>query len=113
MKKPISHLKSDPKSLEELIAASLKHGSLFFWRQRQRIFELWPRVVGEAAAAHSRPYAFNDGVLYVKMATSVCLQNYSYSLKEWLERYRIELGGPVVERIVTRLGAVLDDKKTS
>ncbi|MDR2141813.1 MAG: DUF721 domain-containing protein [Deltaproteobacteria bacterium] len=93
-----------PKSLEELILKSMENGSLYFTIRNKRIFDLWPRVV-EEAAENTEPYRFEAGVLYARVKASVYLDRYHYKLKEWVERYAIELGGPVVETIRLRLVA--------
>ncbi|MDR1577877.1 MAG: DUF721 domain-containing protein [Deltaproteobacteria bacterium] len=95
----------DPVSLEELIRKSLNSGSLYLLFQNNRIFGLWPRVTGEAAK-NSEPYLFQEGILYAWVTASVYLDKYRYQLKEWVERYRLELGAPVVEEIRLRLGKI-------
>jgi predicted nucleic acid-binding Zn ribbon protein len=100
----------DLLSIEELLNKSLSKGSLFFLFQHKRIFDLWPRVVGETAS-HAEPYFFQEGILYVRVKASVYLDKYRYSLKEWVARYQAELGAPVVEEIRLRLGHCGDKTK--
>ncbi|MDR1871786.1 MAG: DUF721 domain-containing protein [Deltaproteobacteria bacterium] len=97
---------NDLRSLEEIIFRSLKSGPLRLLAQKQRLMELWPKVVGEEAAANSKPYLFLEGILHVHVTTSVYLDKYRYQLKEWVERYRVELQAPVVERIKLTVGSL-------
>jgi hypothetical protein len=94
---------NEPNNLKDAILKSLNSGFLYFLTQNERIFSLWPRIVGDAAKS-SKPYFFKDGVLYVRVPAPVYIDKFRYSLKDWLTRYRIEFGAPVVEEIRLSVG---------
>ncbi len=70
-----------------------------------RVFEIWPAAVGAAIAGHTRPHSLRDGILVVHVDSSVWLaQLERFRKKQIREKLNRELSGPVVKKIVFRIG---------
>ncbi|MDR0548849.1 MAG: DUF721 domain-containing protein [Deltaproteobacteria bacterium] len=93
----------DPVRLEDLIIRSLTNGYLSLLTRYLRIYEIWPRIVGEDDAKLAEPYLFEEGVLFVRVKHSGYLHKFNYQIPKWLDRLYVEFEAPVVEKIVLRL----------
>ncbi len=58
----------------------------------QRVMELWPEVVGEKIAEMTEPDRVENGVLYVRVPSSVWRNELSLQREKILEKYH-EFGG--------------------
>jgi len=91
--------------LSEIIGASLNRGFLHFTARKLRVFELWPRVVGPADAARTRPRFLQGGRLIVLVPGPAWLDRFTYKKADWLKRLNQELGGQAaLEEIVLKIG---------
>ena len=59
----------------------------------------WPKVVGQALAAHSKPVSLKGSTLTVQCGASVYAQELEFQSKRILEGLDSELNGKLVERI--------------
>ncbi|MBI4238312.1 MAG: DUF721 domain-containing protein [Deltaproteobacteria bacterium] len=67
--------KSHPTSVGELLAGLFQQRPEYAAKARQyRIWELWPRVVGESIARNATPIRMQDTTLLVGVRDSVWLQ---------------------------------------
>ena len=63
------------------------------------IARAWPKVVGAALAAHSKPVSVKGSTLTVQCGASVYAQELEFQSRRILERLSVELSGILIERI--------------
>jgi predicted nucleic acid-binding Zn ribbon protein len=61
--------------------------------------ELWPEVVGERAAAHSRALSFRDGPLVVEVDSSTWMNELTYLKRRVIEELNRRLDGEIVHDV--------------
>lgn len=81
---------TQPESLAEVLSAALDHGTLGSAGALLRVCRVWPRVVGEALAAHTRPTAFRDGALVVEVEHPLHSQELKLVERRVLDRLRLD-----------------------
>lgn len=64
----------------------------------------WDRCVGPAAASHTRPVAWKDGVLHVEVDSSVWISEFGLRKDHLLHSIRRTAGRPDLRDIVVRVG---------
>ncbi len=97
--------KSVPTPLAETLGRSMGRGFINFTAQKLRVFEIWPRVVGEGDSPRTRPVLLYDGKLTVEVPGPAWLERYQYKKQDWLHRLNAELAEQaLVEDIIFKIG---------
>jgi predicted nucleic acid-binding Zn ribbon protein len=92
-------------SLKDIIGRFLKSTPLFEDHQlKVRVFDAWPKLVGERVAQHCWPTRlFDDGTLLVGAESSVWLHSLRYLETQILTKYETELGEKKVRALRFKL----------
>jgi len=92
-------------NLKDIIGRILKSTPLYEDSQlKARVFDAWPRLVGDRVAKHCWPTRlFDDGTLLVGAESSVWLHSLKYLEVQILEKYARELGEKRVKVLRFRL----------
>ncbi len=96
--------KSEPRPVGELLDESMGNGFFGLAREMVRVFEVWPKAVGEFNAARTRPESIHNGVLSVAVEGSVWIDRFSYFKADFVDKINHEVGAPVVKDIRFRVG---------
>jgi predicted nucleic acid-binding Zn ribbon protein len=83
--------------------------------ERLRVFEAWPRAVGEKIASRAWPVKLtDDGVLLIAAENSAWLQSLRYLEPQILEKLEAELKHRVVKQLRLMIaGAPIQDKSST
>ena len=104
------HKGKKPASLSQVIeqvVTSLGQGKKYHgWR----IVSLWPQIVGEKIAGHSRAVKFSEGTLIVIVEKDVWRQELEMQREHILRRIQAMPGGKAVGKIVLRAGSILESE---
>jgi predicted nucleic acid-binding Zn ribbon protein len=88
--------------LKDVLSGLFKDGKLPFDPADAALWEHWPSVVGEAAAAYARPLWIKDGVLKVGVSEPVWLNELRFASEEIRSRLNNSLGRQAVRSIEFR-----------
>lgn len=95
---------TQPTPVGEIVKKLVKNLSLEGRLTRERIYQLWPLVVGESLAQHSWPASFRGKTLVVGVADSLWMQKLSLNRQAILEGIARELGPGLFEELRFVLG---------
>jgi predicted nucleic acid-binding Zn ribbon protein len=94
--------KSSLTPLKEVLSGLFGDGTLPFDPADAVLWELWPSVVGEAAAAHARPLWIKDGLLKVAVTEPVWFNELRFASEDIRSSLNAALGRCAVRRIEFR-----------
>ncbi len=69
-----------------------------------RIWDIWPDAAGDAVAAYTRPEAFKEETLFVRVAHSSGMQELCFHRQGIIERLNSTLEGARVREIRFKIG---------
>ncbi len=75
------------------------------WQRRislSLVLRRWPELVGQANADHSKPVAYDDGVLVIKCDSTAWATGMRYSAAKIVAKLNAELGQQTVKRVDVR-----------
>lgn len=90
--------------LGSILPGVLKRNKLAVSLEDRRLRNLWDKAVGPQIAAQTRPVEVKKGVLYVKVFTSVWLQQLNFLQEELLEKVSLSFGEYFVKKLHFSLG---------
>jgi predicted nucleic acid-binding Zn ribbon protein len=88
-----------PTALKDLLAKFLRGTPLQEGLERQSALTAWPEIVGEEIASHSVAEALQDGVLRVRVESSVWAQELSMLERQILRGFDERMGKGSVREI--------------
>jgi hypothetical protein len=88
-----------PPSVGQLLDRSVYKGRMYFLMQNQRIMDKFKLVVDPLVLEHASPYAYQFGVLYVRVDSPHYLERFRYSKNVWLKAINIEMGFDILTDI--------------
>ena len=97
--------------LGDILQASLKKRKIFLNFEDRRFREVWNKAVGPQIAAQSRPGQLRGETLFVKVSTSVWMQQLHFMKEEIIEKINQSLGKAVVKNIYFSIGEVSSSLK--
>ena len=92
--------------LAEILEGLLHERGMDTKLHKYRAFSCWPKAVGPQIAAHTQPARIRDGVLEVKVAHPVWMQQLQLLKPRILARLAEELGPDVIREIYLRQGRI-------
>ncbi len=93
-----------PASIRDILSGSLSFPGLKSILRDARIKRVWQDVVGSRLATKCEPHFLKDGVLHVRVLSSVWLTELGFHTNLIKEKLNQRLGDRVVEKIVFRVG---------
>jgi hypothetical protein len=81
----------------EILDAALKRRGMAVKREETAVFKLWPRATGPQIALQTRPDGWRAGILFVRAASSVWVQQLHF-MKEDIRQKLNSLAGKAVVR---------------
>ncbi|HDR46235.1 MAG TPA: DUF721 domain-containing protein [Geoalkalibacter subterraneus] len=92
--------------LAEILEGLLRERGMDTKLHKYRAFSCWPKAVGPQIAAQTQPARIRDGVLEVKVAHPVWMQQLQLLKPRILARLAEELGPDVIREIYLRQGRI-------
>ena len=92
--------------LEGILQATLKRRKIFLNFEDKSILPLWNKAVGPQIAAQSRPGALKGETLFVKVSTSVWMQQLHFLKEEIIEKINQSLEGAKIKNIYFSIGEI-------
>jgi predicted nucleic acid-binding Zn ribbon protein len=92
--------------LGEILEQSLKRLELSGRLAEYGVWPIWNETVGPAIARNAQPEKIRNGTLFVKVASSVWMQQLQYMKGMIAEKLNQRLGGEVVKNIFFFVGVV-------
>lgn len=90
------------QKIDELVEAVLKQMGLYKQFKEREVCNIWPEVVGQMIASHTKSISISEGRLFV-VFTSAVVKNEIMMVKEGLiKALNDRLGGQVVKDIVIK-----------
>ena len=90
---------SQPRRIDSLLAEALRGTKLAEGLERQGALTAWPQIVGAQVAQHSRAEALEDGILWVRVDSSVWAQELSLLERTIIRAFTERLGEGSVREI--------------
>ena len=85
MRKKTAHL----QRIDEILTRALKKRQVPFRAEDRRLADLWEKAVGPQIAAQSRPGNLRKGVLFVKVSSSVWMQQLHFLKEEIIGKFNV------------------------
>jgi len=104
-------LLEEPLRLSQILPQVLKAMELETAIRRREIRKIWKEVVGENISKRCQPQKIKDGVLFLKVHSSVWMNQLHYLKEEMIKSLNARLGGEIVKDIYFRLGEI-EEKST-
>jgi len=92
--------------LGDVLQRALKRREVFVPFEDQKLLEIWRQSVGPQIAIRTHPENIKRGTLFVKVATSVWMQELQYMKKEIIERINRLYGQESVQNIRFVIGEI-------
>ncbi|MBP7340772.1 MAG: DUF721 domain-containing protein [Smithellaceae bacterium] len=100
----------------EILYAALKRRGMAVKREESAVFKLWPQATGPQIALQTKPDGWRAGILFVRAASSVWVQQLHFMKEEIRQKLNSLAGKAVVRDIHFTVGyfpAVPDGKKAA
>ncbi len=105
--KKATERKESPEAVGPIIEQLISRLGLKELVRANRVFAAWGSIVGDDIARHTRPQSLRKGTLIVHVDSSVWLAQLDRYLKGRIRgKINRSLEGPLVERIVFRIGEI-------
>jgi len=88
-----------PETLGEILARKLKSLGLYRKIKEVSVSDIWPDIVGEAVAAHTRVLRCENGKLFVKVDNPVWRHELIYQKPDFLRLLNVRLGEHIIDDI--------------
>ncbi len=96
----------DLLKLGDVLQRALKRREVFVPFEDRKLMEFWRQSVGPQIATQTHPENIRRGTLFVKVSTSVWMQQLQYMKKEIVERMNRLYGGETVRDIRFVIGEI-------
>ncbi|HOD36267.1 MAG TPA: DciA family protein [Syntrophales bacterium] len=96
----------DLLKLSDVLQRALKQREVFVPFEDRKLMEIWQESVGLQIATRTHPENIRRGTLFVKVATSVWMQQLQYMKKEIIEKMNRLQGGEAVRDIRFVIGEI-------
>lgn len=96
----------DLLKLGDVLQRALKRREVFVHFEDQKLLEIWRQSVGPQIATRTYPENINRGTLFVKVSTSVWMQELQYMKKEIIEKINRLYGKETVQNIRFVIGEI-------
>jgi hypothetical protein len=96
----------DLLKLGDVLQRALKRREVFVHFEDQKLLEIWRQSVGPQIATRTHPENINRGTLFVKVSTSVWMQELQYMKKEIIEKINRLYGKETVQNIRFVIGEI-------
>ena len=96
----------DLLKLGDVLQRTLKRREVFVPFEDRKLLEIWRQSVGPQIATRTHPENIRRGTLFVKVATSVWMQQLQYMKKEIIEKMNRLHGGETVQNIRFVIGEI-------
>lgn len=97
---------SAPRLLGDILPDTLRRKSIHLPVKDRRLIDAWNRAVGPQIAAKAQPDRLREGVLYVRVSTSVWMHELQFMKQDILEKLNGILGTAAVSQIRFFIGDV-------
>ncbi len=91
--------KNNQQSLKDIINSFISNSSLKEGLIRHRIISSWQEIVGSYIASKTLDIYYKDGVLSVKISSSVIKEELSFKKKDLMVEINKKVGGEFVKEI--------------
>ena len=95
-----------PLPIGEVLQRALKRREIFVPRRDPTLEEIWAKAVGPQIASRTCPDSLKRGTLYVKVSTSVWMQELQFMKKDILHKVASLLGQDAVRGIRFSIGEI-------
>ncbi len=95
-----------PQPLGDILYAALKRRGLAEGLEVHTLRKLWPVAVGPRIAAQTRPDSLRSGRLFVRVTSSVWVQQLHFLKEEILEKFNTLAGNKAIREIIFTIGHV-------
>src|SRR3989304_3060929 len=85
MRKKTAHL----QRIDEILARALKKRQVPFRADDRNLADVWEKAVGPQTAAQSRPVNLRKGILFVKVSSSVWMQQLHFLKEEIICKFNV------------------------
>ena len=92
--------------LGNVLQGILKKHSIFFDSEEQRLLEIWQKAVGPQISVQTRPDRLKRNTLFVKVSSSVWMQQLHALKKEIIEKINQPLGKELIKKIHFYIGDI-------
>lgn len=92
--------------LEDVLQATLKRRKIFLNFEDKHFIPIWNKAVGPRIAAQSRPGNLKGETLFVKVSSSVWMQQLHFLKGEIIEKINQSLGGGKIKNIYFSIGEI-------
>ena len=96
----------DLLKLGDVLQRTLKRREVFVPFEDRKLLEIWRQSVGPQIATRTYPENIRRGTLFVKVATSVWMQQLQYMKKEIIEKMNRHQGGETIQNIRFVIGEI-------
>lgn len=96
----------DLLKLGDVLQRALRRREVFVPFEDQKLLEIWRQSVGPQIATRTHPENIRRGTLFVKVSTSVWMQELQYMKKEIIEKMNRLLGKETVQNIRFVIGEI-------
>ena len=97
------------QSLGDILQTFLKERNIFLSSERQRIREVWLKAVGPQIAEQTSPDRLKKGSLFVKVSTSIWMQQLHFLKEEMIDKINQQMGKDFITNIFFSIGDVSPD----
>lgn len=92
--------------LGNVLQGILKQHGIFFDSEEQRLLEIWQKAVGPQISVQTRPDRLKRNTLFVKVSSSVWMQQLHALKKEIIEKVNQPLGKELIKNIHFYIGDI-------
>jgi hypothetical protein len=94
------------QKLGNVLQGILKKHNISFDSEEQRLLEVWYKAVGPQISAHTRPDKLRRNTLFVKVSSSVWMQQLHNLKSEIIEKFNNLMGKELVRNIHFSIGEI-------
>ncbi len=92
--------------IDEILSRALKKRRVPFRQEDRRLVDTWEQAVGPQIAAQSRPESIKRDILFVKVSSSVWMQQLHFLKEEMIGKVNALLAGATVKDIRFSIGCL-------
>ena len=92
--------------LGNVLQGILKKHNIFFDSEEQRLLEVWQKAVGPKISAQTRPDRLKRNTLFVKVSSSVWMQQLHILKQEIIEKINELLGKELIKNVHFSIGEI-------
>jgi hypothetical protein len=97
---------SNLQKLGNILQGILKKHNIFFNSEEQRLLEVWYKAVGPQISAQTRPDKLKRNTLFVKVSSSVWMQQLHILKHEIIENFNQILGKELIKNVHFSIGEI-------